>query len=151
MCWGVGEVRGDLGKGEWNEVREMWGSVLGSHTLTHFPTPPPFLYPHPFPHANTLPHPTHLSLSTNTLSYTSPTPPIPLPTAPLTSPYTPNTLPHSHHALFHITPHIFHSFDYVAKLPCGDVILINLTGNKEKHSARVDGGCDPPENNTISP
>ena len=33
MCWGVGEVRGDIGKGE---VRKMWGSVggsvLGSHT-----------------------------------------------------------------------------------------------------------------------
>ena len=37
MCWGVGEVRGDVGKGEVGE--EMWGSVLGPHTQTHFPTP----------------------------------------------------------------------------------------------------------------
>ena len=28
VCWGVKEVRGDVGKGE---VREMWGSVLGIH------------------------------------------------------------------------------------------------------------------------
>ena len=58
-CVGVWEVRGDVGKGE---VREMWGSVLGPHTLTHFPTPPPFLSPH----ANTLPHSPH------TLSHTPP-------------------------------------------------------------------------------
>ena len=30
VCWGVWEVRGDVGKGE---VRKMWGSVLGPHTL----------------------------------------------------------------------------------------------------------------------
>ena len=50
VCWGVGEVRGDVWKGE---VREMWGSVggsvLGPHTLTHFPRPPSFLSPHPLP------------------------------------------------------------------------------------------------------
>ena len=49
MCWGVGEVRGDVGK---SEEREMLGSVgrsvLGPHTLTHFPTPLPFFSPHPF-------------------------------------------------------------------------------------------------------
>ena len=37
VCWVVGEVRGDVGKGEGSE--EMWGSVLGPHPLTHFPTP----------------------------------------------------------------------------------------------------------------
>ena len=131
---GCGEVRGDEG----NEVREeMWGSVLGLHTPTHFPTPPPFLSPH----ANTLPHsphtlsynppytsplPTHLSLPPNTLPYTSPH------TSCLSSPHLPlhpNTLPHSPHALFHTSSHIFpHSFDDVAKLPCDDVTLINLTG-----------------------
>ena len=58
MCWGVGEVRGDAGKGEGSEVREMWGkvggSVLGPHTsLIPLPTlpytPPPFLSSHPSP------------------------------------------------------------------------------------------------------
>ena len=30
MCRGVSEVRGDVGKSEGREVREMWGSVGGS-------------------------------------------------------------------------------------------------------------------------
>ena len=95
MCWDVGEVRGDVGKGE---VREMWVSELGPHTITHFHTPPPFLSPHPFP----------------------------------TRPLHPNTLPHSPHALSHTSPHIFpNSFNYVAKLPCDDVTLINLTGKAQ--------------------
>ena len=148
MCWGVGEVRGDVGKGE---VREMLGSVGGSvlepHTLTHFLTPPPFLSPH----ANTLPHsphtlshtptrtfplPTHLSSPPNTLPYTSPhtlhtsshsSPDLPLHPSTLT----PRTLPH-------LYPHLPHSFDYVTKLPCDDapdyfwiiddVTLISLIG-----------------------
>ena len=29
VCWGVGEVREDVGKGEGSKVKEMWGSVLG--------------------------------------------------------------------------------------------------------------------------
>ena len=81
----------------------------------HFPTPLPTLLhsPHIFPYSS--PHP-------NTLPYTSPhTPHISfrssphLPLHPNTlSPLTPCTLPHS--------------LDYVAKLPCDDVTLINLTG-----------------------
>ena len=76
---------GDVGIGEVRE--EMWGSALGPHTQTHFPTPPPFLSPH----ANTLPQsprtlyhtspfPTHLSLPSLTLSHTSPLTPCTLPT-----------------------------------------------------------------------
>ena len=121
MLGKVGEVRRDVGKGEVRD--EMWGSVLGPHTLTHFPTPSLFLSPHPFPtcqHTSpltpyTLPHtstcpqtsslPTHLSLPSpypNTLPYTSPhsSPHLPL---------QPNTLPHSPHAvctLPHLSPHL---------------------------------------------
>ena len=119
MCWGVGKVRGDVGKGEMR--KEMWGSVLGPHTLTHFPTPPHilshtpthFLSPYtllpPFPLTPyTLPH-----FSTPHTSFLiSPTVPHPK-TFPYTSPHTsshsspdlplhPNTLPHSYHAL---SPH----------------------------------------------
>ena len=147
MCWGVGEVRGDVGKGEGSEVREeMWGSVLRPHTLTHFHTPPPFLSPHPFSTRQhtfpltpyTLPHfssalPTHLSLPAPTPQHTSlHLPPHPPHTSFCSSPYLPlhhNTLPHSPHALSHTSPHIFPlSFDYVAKLPSDNVTLINLTG-----------------------
>ena len=112
----------------------MWGSVLGPHTLTHFPTPPPFLSPHPFPHANTLSHsphkvshtpphtsplPTYLTLLIPTPQHTSLHPPHLFPQLP-SPPSTPQHIPHS--------PHIFpHSLDYVAKLPCDDVTLINLT------------------------
>ena len=121
VCWGVGEVREDVRKGVRSEVKEeIWGSVLGPHTLTHFPTPS-LSSPHtPTPHVNTLPHsphtlstpiPTHLSLSPPHF----PTPPpylFPhLPSPPLH----PNTLPHSPHTLSHIFPH---SFNYVAKLQC---------------------------------
>ena len=83
MRWGVGEVRGDVKKGEMRE--EMWGSVLGPHTQIQFPTSPPFLSLHPFP----------------TCQHTSP--------------------------LSHILLHSPHGFDYVAKLPCDDVTLINFT------------------------
>ena len=111
VCWVVGEVRVDIRKGE---VREMWGSVLGPHTLTHFTTPPPFLSPHPspsrqhtspftaytFPHFST-PHtsflthphtPTHFLTSPPTHLF----PQLPsFPTTPQnTSPLTPCTLPH---------------------------------------------------------
>ena len=86
------------------------------HTLSH--TPPHS--PHTLSH--TSPLPTHLSLPPPT---PPPTPPIPLRTATLTSPYTPTHFPtHPMHS-----PHLFpHSFDYVAKLPCDDVTLINLSG-----------------------
>ena len=136
VCWGVGKVRGDVGKGEVR--KEMWGSVLGPHTLTHFPTPPHILSSY----ANTLllpihsltPLPTHPIHSTTLLHsphvfpYLPPHPktfPYTSPTAPLMSPYTPTHFPtHPMHS-----PHIFpHSFDYVAKLPCDDVTLINLIG-----------------------
>ena len=79
-------------------------------TSTHFST-----HPIHFP----TPLPTHLSLLILTPQHTSlhlpPHPPYLFPQLPLhTSPLTPCTLPHS--------------FDYVAKLPCDDVTLINLTG-----------------------
>ena len=62
----------------WGSVK---GSVLGPHTLAHFPTPPLFLSPHPFPHTNT--HSTHSFPHTNTHSLT----------------------PHSLHTLFHTPSH----------------------------------------------
>ena len=89
---------------------------------------------HEAPQPNTLPYTSPIPLSTS-LTPTHfpthpihfpiplPTLPIPLPTAPLTSPYTPTHFPtHPMHSP--------HSFNYVAKLPCDDVIgtLINLTG-----------------------
>ena len=121
VCWGVGVVRGDVGKGE---MREMWGSVLRPHTLTHFPTPCPFLSPHPFPtrqhtsSPHTLCHTPPHSPHTGTLSHTSPLPthlslPPPHPyTFPYTFPHSSpdlllhhNTLPHSPHALYpHLPP-----------------------------------------------
>ena len=135
----MGEVRGNAGRGEGRE--EMWGikSVLGPHTSINFPTSPPFPSPHAytFPHSpHTLSHtlPTHLSLPPptpahpNTFPYISPHTPIFLPTAPLTSPLTPQ-----HTSLFtpctlpHLSPHLTPRFDYVAKLPCDDVTLMNLT------------------------
>ena len=142
VCWGVKEVRGDVGRGEGGDV----GKYVGAAHPAHFPTPPPFLSPHPFPtrqHTSSLhtlfhtpPHSSHNTLPHFSTSHTSfltsphtpthfPTPPIPLPTASLTSPYTPTHFPtHPMHS-----PHIFpHSFDYVAKLPCDDITLINLTG-----------------------
>ena len=118
--------------------------MLGPHTLTHFPTPPPFLFPypsrtrqhtypltpyflpHPSPHFSTLhtsfltsPTPQHTSL------HLPPHPPYLFPQliSPLPTPQ-PNTFPHSHHALSHIFPH---TLGYVAKLPCDDVTLIYLT------------------------
>ena len=99
MCWGVGEVTGDVEKSEGNEVsQKMWGrTVLGPHTLTHFLTPPPFLSPHPFPTRQ------HTSHSPHTLSHTPPhTSPLP---TPLFLP--PNTLPYtSPHTSSHSSPHL---------------------------------------------
>ena len=128
VCWGVGEVRGDVGKGEGNEVREeMWGSVEAPYpnalpytspiplsTCQHTSPLTPHTLPHIFPYL-----PTHfLTPPPHTSSHRSPHLPL-----------HPNTLPHSPHALFHTSPLIFpHSFDYVAKIPCDDVALINLTG-----------------------
>ena len=104
------EVKGDVGKGE---MREMWGSVLGPHTLTHFSAPPPFLSPL----ANTLPHSSHTFSCT--LPYTSShsSPHLPL---------HPNTLPH-------IFPH---SFNYVAKLPYHATMLPYLNKFKWKSSIK---------------
>ena len=110
VCWGVGEVKEDVGKDERSEVRDkMWGSVLGPHTLTHLLHSSPHIPP---PHTNALPtHPIHSP-------HTSLPPPTPQQT-PYTSPHTqytsshsspnlplhPNTLPHSPHALSpHLTP-----------------------------------------------
>ena len=101
VYWGVGEVRRDVRKGE-----EMWGSVLGPHTLTHFTRPSPFLSPHPSPsrlHTSpltpcTFPHFSTLHTSFLTHPHTSTHFPTPLyPQLPLH----PNTLPHSPHALSH--------------------------------------------------
>ena len=120
VCWGVGEVRGDVGKGEVRE--EMRGSVLGPHTQTHFPTPLPFLPPHPFPtcpilspisfrhmpthfpthpiHSPTLLHsphtPTHFSTPPPTPPYLFPQLPSPPPTHFPTHPmHSPTPLPTS--------------------------------------------------------
>ena len=108
----------------------MGGSVSEPHTLTHFPTPPPFLLftPTHFPthpiHFPT-PLPTHLSLLIPTPQHACYHTPH---TSSHLSPHLslhPNTLLHSPHALSHIFPH---SLDHVVKLPCDDVTLINLTG-----------------------
>ena len=112
----------------------MWGikSVLGPHTLTHFPTSSPLPSPHSFPtrqHISpltpyTFPHPPHTSPLPTYLSLPPSTPKhisLHLPHTPHISSYSspdlplhPNTLPYLPHALSHILPH---SFDYVAKLP----------------------------------
>ena len=58
----------------------------------------------------------------NTLSYASPF---------LSPDLTPTHFPtHSMHSSTdpHLSPHLPYSLDYVAKLPCDDVTLINLTG-----------------------
>ena len=129
MCWGVGKVRGDVRKGEMRE--EMWGSVLGTHTLTHFPTPPLFLSPHPSPsrqHTSLLTPYTFPQPYPHIFPYSSPHPSTLPYISHHSSPYLPlhpSTLPHSPHAFSHI---FLHSLNYVAKLPCDDVTLINLTG-----------------------
>ena len=109
------------------------------------PTPSTFPYTSPIPLPTSFPHTPMRFLSPYTFPHPSPLTPYTLPhfstphTSFLTSPYTPytsshsypdlplhpNTLPHSPHALSSPLPH---SFDYVAKLPCDDVTLINLTG-----------------------
>ena len=109
----MGEVRGDVGKGE---GREMWGikSVLGPHPSTHFPTSSPFLSPHPFPtrqHTSpltpyTFPHPPHTSFLTSphTPTHFPTSPPTPPPISSHSSPdlpLHPNALPYSPHALSH--------------------------------------------------
>ena len=106
VCWGMGEVREDVGKGEGIEVREdTWesvgGSVLGPYTLTHFPRPPPFLSPHPFPtrqHTSPLTPYTLPCPSPHIFPYLPPhlfpQLPSPPPTPQHTSPLTPCTLPH---------------------------------------------------------
>ena len=131
VCWDMGEVKADVRRGEVRE--EMWGSVLGPHTLIYFilsytsPIPLPSLpsrqhtspltpctFPHPSPHLST---PTHLSLLIPTHC---PTPP-----PQLTSPYTPTHFPTD---LMHSPQISPHSLDYVVKLPCDDVTLNNLIG-----------------------
>ena len=97
VCWGVGEVKEDAGKGEVRE--EMWVSVgervLGPNTLTNLPTPPPFLSPlanTPLysPHTFSTPLPTLLH-SPDIFPYLPPHPN----TLPYTLPHTPNTSSHS--------------------------------------------------------
>ena len=114
----------------------MWGSVLGPHTLTHFPTPPlslpltpahfptplpallhfPHIFPYSSPHPNTLPYTVHLPHTSSVFPQLSSPPPTPQHTSPLT----PCTLSH-------LYPHLPYSLDYVAKLPC-DELTLNLTG-----------------------
>ena len=121
VCWGVKEVRGDVGKGEVRE--EMWEVCWGPtpstfpytspiplptsfpHAPIHFPTPLPT---HPI-HSPTLLHSPHIfSYLPHTLTH-FPTPPL---TSPPTSshsypdlPLHPNTLPHLPHALSsHLSP-----------------------------------------------
>ena len=117
VCWGVGEVRGDVGKGEGSE--EMWGrvggSVLGPHTLLYTSSIPLPTRQHIFPFTPfTLPHPSSHFSTPHTSFLTSPTPqhtslhlppylfsqlPSPPPTYQHTSPFTPCTLPH-------LSPHL---------------------------------------------
>ena len=119
-CWGVGEVREDVRKGEVGDVGKCETKCVGAPhsntlpyispiplptslplTLTHFPTPLPALLhsPHIFPYSST--HP-------NTLPYTVHLPPhhpylFSLPTASLTSPYTPTHFPtHPMHSPTHL-------------------------------------------------
>ena len=139
LCWG--------GKGK--VKKEMWGrvggSVLGPHTLTHFPKPPLFLSSHPFPthqHTSPLtpyqytlphifpclpPHPNTLPYTSHTFSHSSPH--LPLHTSPLT----PCTLPH--------LPPQFRLSDYVAKLqvPCDDATLTNETGKARQNFLQQPG------------
>ena len=108
VCWGVGEVRGDVGKGE---GREMWGSVLGPHTQTHFPTPLPTcqhtspLTPYTLPHFSTPHTPQHTSLHLHPHTSSHSSLHLPLGYTPIHFPLTPC-----------IFPQIPHSFEYVAKL-----------------------------------
>ena len=124
VCWGVGEVRGDVG----NCGRKC---VVAPHPNT-LPCTSPILSPH----TNTLSHsphtlchtPPHTSFLTSqhTSLHLPSHPPYLFPQLPSLPP-TPQHASHSPHALFHTSPH---SFDYVAKLPCDDIAgtLINLTG-----------------------
>ena len=139
VCWDVGEVRGDVGKGGGGRRcgEACWGSThkhtslhlphSSPHMPTHFPTHPihsptplPTLLhsPHVFPYLP--PHP-------NTLPCTSPH--TPLPTAPFTSRYIPTHFP-TH--LMHLpsNPPQFRVCGEVT--PCDDVTLTNLTEKLDK-------------------
>ena len=141
VCCGVGEVRGDVRKNEGSEVREeIWGSVLGPHTLTHFPTPSSFLYPHlsrscqhtsPLtPYTSLLIHP-HTSFLTHPHTPTHfPTPPPHLfphlpPTPQPTSSLTPCTLPH-------LSPHLPPQFGLCGKVTMRRCYLHKLNWTVEK-------------------
>ena len=119
--------------------KEIWGSVLGPHTLTHFPTPLHILSSHantlPLPIHSPTPLPTHPIHST-TLLHSSHVFPY-LPPHPKTFPYTfphtsshsspdlplhLNTLPHSSHAL---SPHLPPQFRL-----CGEVTMWRCHLNK---------------------
>ena len=112
--------------------------VGAPHPITlHYTSPIPLSHANTLPHSpDTLPHtsplPTHLFLLIPTSQHTSLHLPHTAHTSSHSSPHLPlhpNTLAHSFHAPSHTSPLIFpHSLDYVAKLPCDDVALINLTG-----------------------
>ena len=121
MCWGVREVRGDVGKGD---GREMWGSVLGPHTQTHFPTPLPT---HPI-HSPTLLHSPHTPTHFPTPPPTHLFPQLPSPPARLH----PNTLP-THPMHLPPNPPVLSMWQSYT-VPSNDVILINFTEKPDKIS-----------------
>ena len=133
VCWGVGEVRGDVGKGEGGDVGKCVGAPHPNTFYYSFPIPLPTSFHHTPTQFPT--HSIHSSTPLPTLlhsQYIFPFLPTHFPIPTLHPPYFfpqlplhPNTLPHSPHALFHTSTH---SFDYVAKLPCDDVTLINFGG-----------------------
>ena len=121
------------------ELKVCWDPIPQYISL-HLPhSPLHILSPHTSP---LTPYTFTLSHSPHTLSHTLPThlslpPPTPqhislyLPHTPHIFshsspdlPLHPNTLPYLLHAL---SPHLTPRFDYVAKLPCDDVTLMNLT------------------------
>ena len=133
----MGEVRGDVGKGEavrvgrCGELKVCWGPTP-QHISLHLSHYPPHILS---PHANTPPHSPHTLSHTlptllhsphifpyppphpNTFPYISPHTPISLPTAPLTSPYTPtHFLIHPMHSPTPLSPHLTPQFRL-----CGEV------------------------------
>ena len=138
MCWGMGEVRVDVKKGEGGDVgrcvRDPHPNTLPYTspiplptslplTSTHFPTHPihfptplptllhsPHIFPYSSPHPNTLPYTFHISFRSS--------PHLPL---------HPNTLPHSPHAFsptvwimwqsYHVTMLYLNKFNWTVEKP----------------------------------
>ena len=114
------------------ELKVCWGPIPQYISL-HLPHSPPHILS---PHAYTLPHSPHtlsppsphifpyLPPHPNTFPYISPHTPHIFSHSSPDLPLHPNTLPYLLHAL---SPQLTPRFDYVAKLPCDDVTLMNLT------------------------